>query len=70
MRFYDEDGTLINIMNGYDPKLMGGRIIPSRIEMIPVDKKGHKTEMIYNAIIFDQPIKDDFFNMNTMKTLK
>jgi outer membrane lipoprotein-sorting protein len=70
IRFFDEDGKLVNIMNGYDPKLMGGRIIPSRIEMVPVDKKGHKTEMIYNSIIFDQPIKDDFFNMNTMKTLK
>lgn len=70
MRFYDEDGVLINIMNGYDPKLMGGRTIPSRFEMIPVDKKGHKTEMIYNNIVFDQPVSDDFFNLNTMKTLK
>ncbi|NOT36626.1 MAG: outer membrane lipoprotein-sorting protein [Saprospiraceae bacterium] len=70
MRLYDEDGVLINIMNGYDPKLIGGRVIPSRFEMIPVDKKGHKTEMIYNNIVFDQPINDDFFNLNTMKLLK
>ncbi len=70
MRFYDEDGVLINIMNAYDPKLMGGRIIPSRFEMIPVDKKGNKTEMIYNNIIFDQPINDEFFNLSTMKNLR
>ena len=70
MRFYDEDGSLINIMNAYDPKQMGDRIIPTRFEMIPVDKKGNKTEMIYNSILFDQPMADDFFNLNTMKTLQ
>jgi len=67
MRFYDEDGVLINIMNAYEPKLLGGRIIPSRFEMIPVNDKGNKTEMIYNSIIFDKLINDDFFNLNTMK---
>lgn len=70
IKFYDEDGILINIMNAYDPKLMGGRVIPSRFEMIPLDKKGQKTEMIYKKIIFDEPLKDDFFNMNNMKTLR
>ena len=70
IKFYDEDGILINIMNAYDPKLMGGRVIPARFEMIPLDKKGQKTEMIYKKIIFDEPLKDDFFNMNNMKTLR
>lgn len=70
MRFYDEDGVLINIMNAYEPKLLGGRIIPSRFEMIPVNDKGNKTEMIYNSIIFDKLINDDFFNLNTMKNLQ
>src|SRR6476661_5077138 len=34
-RFYDEDGALINILNTYDVKLMDGRLIPTRFEMIP-----------------------------------
>lgn len=70
IRFYDEDGYLVNIMNGYDPRLMGGRVVPTRFEMIPVGKKGQKTEMIYRSIVFDQPIKEDFFTMNNMKNLK
>lgn len=70
VKFFDEDGYLINIMNAYDPKNMGGRVIPSRFEMIPQDKKGHKTEMVYKKIVFDQPLKDDFFTMNKMKTLR
>lgn len=70
IRFYDEEGVLVSMMNGYDPKNMGGRMIPTRFEMIPMDKKGHKTEMIYQSIVFDQPIGDDFFNQQTMKTLR
>ena len=70
VRFYDEDGALINIMNAYEPKLFSGRIIPSRFEMIPINNKGNKTEMVYNKIIFDNPIEDDFFNLNTLKNLE
>ncbi len=70
IRFYDEDGKLINIMNAYEPKPMGDRIIPSRFEMIPLDKKGNKTEMIYTRVVFDEPIEDSFFDLNTLKTLR
>lgn len=69
-RFYDEDGQLINIMNAYDVKLMDGRLIPSRFEMIPVDKKNHKTEMIYKSIQYNRPIDDGFFTSEQMKTIR
>ena len=68
-RFYDEDGQLINTMNSYDIKLMHDRIIPTRFEMIPADKKGQKTEMIYKNIRYNKPIDDNFFAVDKMKTL-
>jgi outer membrane lipoprotein-sorting protein len=68
-RFYDEDGQLINTMNSYDIKLMNDRIIPTRFEMIPADKKGQKTEMIYKNIQYNKPIEDNFFSVDKMKTL-
>lgn len=68
-RFYDEDGGLINTMNGYDIKLMHDRIIPTRFEMIPADKKGQRTEMIYRNIQYNKPINDNFFTVEKMKTL-
>jgi hypothetical protein len=68
-RFYDEDGVLVNLLNASEPRMMGGRLIPTRIEMIPVDRKGNKTEMIYNKVIFDEPIGEDFFDLNTLKNL-
>jgi outer membrane lipoprotein-sorting protein len=70
IKFYDEDGKLVNIMNAYEPKKIGERTIPTRFEMIPLEKKGNKTEMIYNQIEFDQPVEESFFDLNTLKNLR
>ncbi|WP_372767202.1 outer membrane lipoprotein-sorting protein [Lutibacter sp.] len=68
--FYDEDGELVNIMNSGAVKEMGGRKITSKIEMIPVDKEGNSTWIIYNNIVFDEEIDDNFFTTRNMKQLK
>lgn len=68
--FYDEENSLINTMQSYDVKQMGNRLIPTRVEMIPADKKGQKTVMIYNNISFDQPIDESFFTTQNMKKIK
>ena len=68
-RFYDEDGQLVNTMNSFDIKMMHDRIIPTRFEMIPADKKGQKTEMIYKNIQYNKPIDENFFTTEKMKTL-
>ena len=68
--FYDEDGELVNIMNSRDVKELGGRKITSTIEMFPVDKEGNSTVILYNDIIFDIPIIDNFFTTRNMKQLK
>lgn len=68
--FYDEDGELVNVMNSGEIKMMGGRKITSEVEMIPVDKEGYKTMIIYNDIVFDKEINDNFFTTRNMKQLK
>lgn len=68
-RFFDEEGQLINVMNAYDIKVMDGRLIPTRFEMIPVDKKNQKTEMIYRAVKYNQPIQDGFFTVENLKRI-
>lgn len=68
-QFFDEDETLVNLMNAYDIKIMDGRLIPTRFVMIPVDKKNQKTEIIYKKIAFDRPIDDGFFTLSVIKNL-
>jgi hypothetical protein len=68
-RFFDEEGNLVNIMNAYDIKKMDDRLIPTRFEMIPVDKKNQKTEMIYRSVKFNPPLEDGFFTTEKMKAV-
>lgn len=68
-RFYDEDGYLVNSMTAYDFQEMDGRLIPTRFEMIPQDKKNQKTEIIYKSIRFNRPLEDSFFTMDQMRKL-
>ena len=57
-------------MNSYDVKEMGGRIIPSTMEMIPVDTPDKKTVMIYNSIEFDIKIDENYFTTQNMKRVR
>lgn len=68
--FYDEDGKLLNTLVGKDIKKMDDRHLPSRLEMTPADKPGQKTVIIYNSMLFNRPIKDNFFTSDNMKTVK
>lgn len=68
--FYDEDGELIKAMEGSDIKQIGGRTIPSKMEMIPMDKKGQKTVLTYKDIEFNINISDNFFSIQNMKRVE
>jgi outer membrane lipoprotein-sorting protein len=67
---YDEDGKLVNTMINSDVKMMGGRLLPAQVEMIPSDKPGHRTVITYQSEEFDKPISDDFFSTQNMKNPK
>ena len=68
--FFDEFGDLVNTMQSFDVVTMGGRAIPTRMEMIPADKAGHMTEMIYHAAQFDFEISETFFSQRQMRALR
>ncbi len=70
LEFYDEDGSLVNVMNASDIKDLGGRILPSRLEMIPVDKKGYKTVLEYKEMVFDKTIPESFFTLQNMQKVR
>lgn len=65
--FYDEDDYLVNTILGKDVKTMGGKLLPARMEVIPADEEGHKTIIEQLSLNFDDPIKDAFFSVQSMK---
>ena len=68
-RFYDEEGALVNILNASEVKIMDGRLIPTRFEMIPADKDNQKTVMIYRSVKYNLPLEDGFFTTERIKNL-
>ena len=67
---YDEDGYLVRTELGTEIKMMDGRLIPSRIELIPEEEEGHKTIIEMKEIKFNEPIKDSFFSQQNMKRVR
>ncbi|MFT5724368.1 MAG: outer membrane lipoprotein-sorting protein [Bacteroidia bacterium] len=68
--FYDEDNELVNTFTGMNIKVMGGKTIASKMEIIPVNKKSQKTTFEYKSIDFTTTINDDFFTVQNMKRVK
>lgn len=67
---YDEDDYLVRTELGSDIKMMDGRIIPTRIELIPAEEEGYKTVVVFETIEFNKPIDDSFFSQHNMKKVR
>ncbi len=67
---YDEDLELVNTMNASNVKPMGGETIPTRMEIVPADKKGQKTVMEYKSLQFNVEIPERYFTTQFMTRLR
>jgi len=68
--FYDEDETLVNIEILSEIKIMDDREMPTRMEMIPADKEGHKTVLIFDEIEFNVNLDESFFSQQNMRRIR
>lgn len=68
--YFDDENVLINRMLVKKVDTLGGRILPSVLEMIPVEKAGQKTVITYKSLSFDQPIEDNFFSVRQMQRMQ
>ena len=68
--YFDDDYSRVSTLSAKEVALLGGRMLPSVVEMVPADKKGHSTVMTYKSLVFDIPIKPDFFSTANMPFVK
>jgi outer membrane lipoprotein-sorting protein len=68
--YYDEDEYLVKTELGLDIKMMNGRKIPTKMEIIPSDKDNQKTIVVIDDIKFNIDIQDSFFSQQNMKRLR
>ena len=69
-RYYDEDGVLARTMSYTEFRNMGGRTVPSVMEMYAEDKPGERTTIRYQDLEFDIEIDRSFFSLQNLKRLR
>jgi hypothetical protein len=65
--FFDEDGKAVRKMLFTDIKTMGGRLLPGIMKIVPYDKPGEFTEVIYLDIAFDTELPETFFSLRNLQ---
>jgi outer membrane lipoprotein-sorting protein len=68
--YYDENEYLVRTETASDIKTLDGRLIPTRLEIIPADEPENRTIVVILAMDFDVKIADDFFSQQNMKIVK
>jgi outer membrane lipoprotein-sorting protein len=68
--YYDENQTLMRTETAGDIKVMDGRRIPTRMEIIPADNAENRTLVVIQSMDFDVKLDDGFFSQQNMKTVK
>jgi len=64
---YDEENILVQTIDYFDLKTFGDRKLPSRMEMVPNDKKGQKTIISTTKADFNIKIDKSFFSQVNLK---
>jgi len=66
--FYDDDGTKVRVMTYKDPKQFGNQTLPSVMEMVPLNKEGHRTLVIYETLELNaDSVKEETFSLRHLK---
>ena len=65
--YFDEDQKLARTITFADLKRMGGRLLPARTVVVPSDKPGESTELVYKDLEFDVKLDEAFFSLRTLQ---
>jgi len=67
--FFDGDGEKVRELTFHEPKQYYGVLMPSILEMRPLNKEGHLTRIMYDDIKFNVPdITKDTFSLRNLKS--
>lgn len=65
--FYDEKDRKVRELYFKEIKNLGGKTIPTVMELIPTTKEAHKTIVRYRAAQFDVPLDKNIFTLRNLK---
>ena len=65
--YFDEDLEKTRAMVYSDERELGGRTLPVRMKVIPADKPGEYTEIVYEEMEFDLDLSEDVFTLRNLQ---
>lgn len=65
--YYDEEGIQVRVMNFDRIEMIDGRAIPMRMSLIPEDKPGESTVVLYQDMTFGLALDDNLFSLQGLK---
>lgn len=65
--YYNERGEKVRVMTFLAPRKFGDITLPSQMEMVPLNKDGHKTVIYYDELKLNVELDDDVFTMRNLK---
>lgn len=65
--YYNERGEKVRVMSFLEPRDFDGIMLPSRMEMTPLNKQGYKTVIYYDELKLNVELGDDVFTMRNLK---
>ncbi len=66
-RYYGDDGALKRTVTFGDYRVMGGRLVPTTVTVVPSDKPDESTVIRYQALRFDVALPPDTFTLAALK---
>jgi len=67
---FDEDGVLVRTETGSEIKMMDGRVIQTKIELVPEEEPGNRTVLVIKEIKFNIPLQESYFSQQNMKIVR
>jgi hypothetical protein len=65
--YFDRRGDSARTLHWSEMRTFGSRKLPARMTLIPRDKPGHQTEMIYHGLMFDADVPDRMFSLSELE---
>ena len=69
-KYYDEHGELMRIMYFREVETFDGERLPSKMELVPQTKEGHRTTLHYIEAEFDVSIRGNVFTLRNLRTFR
>jgi len=66
-RYYDEDMLLARTFTFSDMKLLGGKMRPAVLRVVPADEPDEYTEFVYEQLELNIPVRDAMFTKSSLK---